>query len=43
VPLESGPERDELFARMVAVAPGFAEYEQKTKRVIPVVAVYRKV
>jgi deazaflavin-dependent oxidoreductase (nitroreductase family) len=43
VPLESGTERDELFARMVAVAPGFAEYEQKTKRVIPVVAVYRKV
>lgn len=42
VPLESGAERDELFARMAAVSSGFSEYQKKTERVIPVVAVYRK-
>ncbi|SEG98943.1 deazaflavin-dependent oxidoreductase, nitroreductase family [Nonomuraea solani] len=31
-------ERDRLYARMVAQAPGFAEYEAKTTRRIPVVA-----
>lgn len=31
------PERSELYERMVAVAPGFAEYRQKTDRTIPVV------
>lgn len=41
VPAE-GAERDQLFARMVDVAPGFAEYQAKTSRVIPVVAVHRK-
>jgi len=30
------PERDELFARITAAAPGFAEYQAKTTRVIPV-------
>ncbi|MET0233821.1 MAG: nitroreductase family deazaflavin-dependent oxidoreductase [Kibdelosporangium sp.] len=40
--LESGSERDELFARMAAINPGFAEYEKKTDRLIPVVALYRK-
>ncbi|QYC44955.1 Putative nitroreductase [Nonomuraea coxensis DSM 45129] len=37
VPVE-GEERDQLYARMVAVAPGFAEYERKTSRRIPVLA-----
>ena len=30
-------ERDELFPKITAVAPGFAEYQAKTTRVIPVV------
>ncbi|MGW0231879.1 nitroreductase family deazaflavin-dependent oxidoreductase [Actinopolymorpha singaporensis] len=34
----SGAERDELYARQVAVAPGFGEYQAKTDRIIPVVA-----
>jgi deazaflavin-dependent oxidoreductase (nitroreductase family) len=29
-------ERDELFGRITAAAPGFAEYQAKTSRVIPV-------
>jgi deazaflavin-dependent oxidoreductase (nitroreductase family) len=29
-------ERDELFARITAAAPGFGEYQAKTARVIPV-------
>ncbi|MFI6482760.1 nitroreductase family deazaflavin-dependent oxidoreductase [Nonomuraea sp. NPDC050663] len=37
----SGSERDELYARMVAVAPGFAEYEARTSRRIPVLALHR--
>jgi deazaflavin-dependent oxidoreductase (nitroreductase family) len=28
-------ERDELFPKITAVAPGFAEYQAKTSRVIP--------
>ena len=28
-------ERDEVFPRVVAVAPGFGEYQAKTSRVIP--------
>lgn len=28
-------ERDELYAEIVAVAPGFGEYQSKTSRVIP--------
>ncbi|WP_433662106.1 nitroreductase family deazaflavin-dependent oxidoreductase [Nocardia sp. CA-128927] len=36
-PITEGPERDRLYAAMVEVMPGFAEYEQKTDRVIPVV------
>ncbi|MFC0115334.1 nitroreductase family deazaflavin-dependent oxidoreductase [Kibdelosporangium aridum] len=35
-------ERDALYARMVERAPGFADYERNTKRLIPVIAVYRK-
>ncbi|MGW4770283.1 nitroreductase family deazaflavin-dependent oxidoreductase [Nocardia sp. NPDC004278] len=37
-PITSGPERDRLYAAMVAAMPGFAEYETRTSRVIPVVA-----
>ena len=33
----SGEERDRLFAAQVKRAPQFAEYQQKTERVIPVV------
>ncbi|NUW35304.1 nitroreductase family deazaflavin-dependent oxidoreductase [Nonomuraea sp. SMC257] len=33
-----GEERDRLYARMVEQAPGFAEYQEKTERRIPVVA-----
>ncbi|MEU0505848.1 nitroreductase family deazaflavin-dependent oxidoreductase [Nocardia sp. NPDC005998] len=36
-PITAGPERDRLYAAMVAAMPGFAEYETKTTRVIPVV------
>ncbi|MFI6926603.1 nitroreductase family deazaflavin-dependent oxidoreductase [Nonomuraea spiralis] len=36
-----GEERDTLYARMVEIAPGFAEYEAKTSRRIPVVALSR--
>lgn len=31
------PQRSELFARMVAINPGFGEYERKAERTIPVV------
>ena len=37
----TGPERDEIYARQAALNPGFAEYEAKTSRVIPVVALDR--
>jgi deazaflavin-dependent oxidoreductase (nitroreductase family) len=33
----TGPERDRLFAAQVEVMPGFADYEKKTSRVIPVI------
>jgi deazaflavin-dependent oxidoreductase (nitroreductase family) len=36
-PIESGPERDVLYARMVELNPGFGAYEEKTERTIPVV------
>ncbi|MEU3837021.1 nitroreductase/quinone reductase family protein [Streptomyces microflavus] len=36
VPAE-GPRRDELFARVVAEAPGYAEYQAATDRELPVV------
>lgn len=35
--LAGGPERDRLFALMVDKMPGFADYESRTDRVIPVV------
>ena len=38
----AGDERDALYAKQAALYPGFAEYEQKTTRKIPVVALVRK-
>jgi deazaflavin-dependent oxidoreductase (nitroreductase family) len=37
----SGAERDEKWQQITAVMPGFAEYQQKTSRVIPVLALTR--
>jgi deazaflavin-dependent oxidoreductase (nitroreductase family) len=34
----AGPERDRIFARQTQISPGFAEYQAKTERVIPVIA-----
>jgi deazaflavin-dependent oxidoreductase (nitroreductase family) len=33
----SEPERSRLYAKMVEMMPGFADYERKTTRVIPVI------
>jgi deazaflavin-dependent oxidoreductase (nitroreductase family) len=41
VPVE-GAERDALWADLTAKAPGFAEYQRKTSRIIPVVALQRE-
>ena len=38
----TGEERDELFARQVEAYPNFGEYQEKTTRKIPVVALTRK-
>ena len=35
------PERTRLFSKMVDVAPGFAEYQEKTTRIIPVITLTR--
>jgi deazaflavin-dependent oxidoreductase (nitroreductase family) len=35
------PERDRLYAAHTAVMPGFADYETKTDRVIPIVVLER--
>ncbi|WP_137993264.1 nitroreductase/quinone reductase family protein [Streptomyces vilmorinianum] len=37
----TGAERDELFATVVAAAPGYAGYQRATDRILPVVALYR--
>ncbi len=37
----AGPERDEAFARAVADDPGWADYQAKAGRTIPVVALTR--
>ena len=37
----TGEERDELYRRQVAKSPTFGEYERRTTRVIPVVALHR--
>jgi deazaflavin-dependent oxidoreductase (nitroreductase family) len=35
------PERTNLYRKMASLYPGFAEYERKTKRVIPVITLSR--
>jgi deazaflavin-dependent oxidoreductase (nitroreductase family) len=37
----SGAERDSLYAQQAKLYPGFAEYEAKTTRTIPVIALER--
>ena len=37
----TGEERDRLYAKQVETAPIFGEYQQKTTRTIPVVALER--
>jgi deazaflavin-dependent oxidoreductase (nitroreductase family) len=37
----TGAERDEIYAKQVAVMPGFGDYQAKTTRVIPVVELVR--
>lgn len=37
----AGPERDQLFEKVVAVMPGFGEYQRNTSRQIPVVVLER--
>jgi len=37
----AGPERDRLYAIQAGLYPGFAEYQEKTTRVIPVVVLRR--
>lgn len=39
--IPQGMERDELFSRVLGLAPGFAEYQAKTTRVLPVVVLHR--
>jgi deazaflavin-dependent oxidoreductase (nitroreductase family) len=36
-----GAERDSVYAKQAELYPGFAEYQEKTTRVIPVVALVR--
>ncbi len=38
----TGTERDQKYAEQAALYPGFADYERKTDRVIPVVALSRR-
>ena len=38
----AGEERDRLYAKHVEVLPGFAEYQAKTSRLIPVIALERR-
>ncbi|MFJ6404770.1 nitroreductase/quinone reductase family protein [Streptomyces hydrogenans] len=37
----TGAERDALFARVVAAAPGYADHQKATDRVLPVVVLHR--
>lgn len=37
----TGPERDAIYAKQAAAAPQFAQYQQKTTRIIPVVELER--
>ena len=34
----TGPERDELYKRQASIYPTFAEYQAKTQRIIPIIA-----
>ena len=38
----SGEERDRLFAKQAGIMPAFAGYQEKTSRMIPVIALTRK-
>lgn len=38
----SGPERDEAWQRFLERSPGFRSYEEKTTRIIPVLALTRR-
>lgn len=38
----TGPERDRIYARQVELFPAFGEYQRKTDRTIPVIALVRK-
>ena len=38
----TGEERDQLYAKQAEVFPGFAEYQAKTSRQIPVIALERR-
>jgi deazaflavin-dependent oxidoreductase (nitroreductase family) len=37
----TGAEHDDLYAKQVAVAPMFGDYQKRTTRVIPVVVIER--
>ena len=39
--ISAEPERTRLYIQMVAMMPGFAEYQSKTTRVIPVITLTR--
>ena len=39
--MTEGAERERLFAERVVSSPNFAEYQRRTARVIPVVALER--
>lgn len=38
----TGPERDALYKRQASIYPTFAQYQQKTKRTIPIIALIPK-
>lgn len=38
----TGTERDEYYAKQVALMPGFGDYQKKTTRVIPVIELVRR-
>jgi len=37
-----GPERERIYEHQASIYPNFAEYQSKTKRVIPVIALTKK-
>jgi deazaflavin-dependent oxidoreductase (nitroreductase family) len=38
-----GTERDALYARQAALYPAFADYQRRTKRIIPVIALTKRI